>query len=146
MHGRWSFLLLLKTWLVASGSFGSSLIHVVLLSSTRLALLPKASTINPVLIMHKLSVLLSSSPQFALFLALLSLMVGLFGNWMSKMPFSMVFFRKIFTWFNLLAILTRQAYNMFISYIRPFMASSKPHGLGFSVSVTSSSQLGSLAA
>lgn len=62
------------------------------------------------------------------------------------MHFSMVFFRKMFTWFNLLATLTRHTHTMSVSYIRLFMASSKPYGLGFKVSVTSSSPLGSLAA
>ena len=69
-------------------------------------------------IMMKPLVLWSSLPPFAWYYHFLSLVIGLFINWMSKMPSCMVLSMRLFIANNLLGLLIRLAQNMCASSTR----------------------------
>lgn len=72
------------------------------------------------------SVLLSNPSLSASLLLLQSLRIGLFINLMSITPFFMEIYKNHFSWFNLLVLLILITQIMFVIFIKPFMALSKP--------------------
>jgi hypothetical protein len=88
---------------------------MVLLSATRLDWLQKASSKGMGLTMRILSVMWLNPPLFGCFFHLL-LRAGIFVNWMFRMLFSMVFWRRRFTCASLLVLLTLIALSISVAW------------------------------
>jgi len=95
-------------------------------------------------IMMRLLVLLSSLLLLDFFLLWMCNMVGNWGNWMSVMPFSMAFLRKRSIWLSLKVMLILLFLDMSTFFIRLFMVSNRPLGLGLRGLLFSCFMLGSV--
>ena len=116
--------------LVANGSFGSSALLRALLNGTKLGWWPRAFISSQELIMTKLTILWLSQLRYALCSPLLFLLASPFVRSTFKMPFFMVISQKMYLCLNLQDLNILCTPIMFVSYKKPSMAWSKPHGLG----------------
>lgn len=139
--GHLFLLSLVRTSLVASGPFESSVILMALLICTKLVQWPKDFISDQVFDYIQT---FSHVVKLVTICTVLSLVVGRYVNWMSKMLFFVGFFRKMSIWLNLLPLLILLVLIMYVIFTSPYMFLKRFCALGFTRLVSFSYPLGSL--